>query len=134
MAVGRDDHTATLLQDGRVLIAGGEGESAPSSAEIYDPGTGTFTTTGSLITGRLLQAAVLLANGNVLIVGGTATGPGLASAELYSPATGMFTALGNMTQARSYPAAALLADGRVLITGGAGADYQPLDSAELYVP
>jgi hypothetical protein len=85
MATGRDDHTATLLSDGRVLVAGGgDGSEAVASAELYDPKTATFSPTGSMATGRDDHTATLLSDGRVLIAGG---GGGLpdASAELYQP-------------------------------------------------
>lgn len=84
--------TATLLQDGKVLIAGGENaETALASAEIYDPETGTFTPTGSLNTPRYWASAVLLGNGSVLVIGGYNSDGFQASAELYDPTNGTFT-------------------------------------------
>jgi N-acetylneuraminic acid mutarotase len=74
-------HTATLLNNGMVLIAGGEG--GLSTAELYNPATGTFTATGSLNTGRAYHTATLLSNGMVLIAGGEGSSGYLASAELY---------------------------------------------------
>src|SRR5207244_5156313 len=68
MNFGRTQHTATLLFDGRVLVAGGN--DSPNTAELYDPATGTWTLTGSLNSGRYAHTATLLANGNVLIAGG----------------------------------------------------------------
>jgi hypothetical protein len=145
MLTARGYHTATLLTDGRVLIAGGDPSnnnysSLIGSAEIYDPKTGTFSATGSLVTTRAFHAATLLADGRVLLAGGQG-GPGtpeLASAEIYDPKTGTFTATGSMTYPRTliYNAAALLSDGRVLIAGGGGdyTDREFLASTELYDP
>ncbi len=138
MTIGRGIHTATLLADGRVLIAGGfaTGQVALGSAELYDPRTGTFSRTGSLTTPRAQHSATLLADGRVLIAGGSngngAGGP-LASAEVYDPKTGTFTATGPMTDGRAWHTATLLADGRVLVTGGDGASA-PLASAEIFDP
>ena len=80
MTVSRSGHTATLLQDGRVLVAGGSGD---TSAEIYDPKTGTFSPTGSTMQYRSFGSAVLLHNGQVLLVGGAQGFE--ASAETYWP-------------------------------------------------
>jgi hypothetical protein len=138
----RQFHSATLLADGRVLIAGGFSvppSCCPSlaSTELYDPSSGTFTASGNLITPRQMHAATLLPNGKVLVAGGrvgqgTASAPALASAELYDPATGSFSATGDMTVPRLLPAATLLNNGLVLIAGG-WSDHL-LQSAELYDP
>ena len=115
----RTDHTATLLNNGMVLIAGGI--IALNIAELYNPGIGTFTTTGSLNTGRISPTGTLLNNGMVLIAGGTDNyyyGTALASVELYDPASGTFTTTGSMNTARWYHTATLLNNGMVLLAGG----------------
>jgi hypothetical protein len=90
-------HTATLLQNGKVLISGGVNDCCHvlPSAELFDPVTGTFTPTGNMTVGRSHHSATLLLDGRVLIAGGG--GPGsLATAELYDSSTGIFTPTGNM--------------------------------------
>jgi hypothetical protein len=120
MTVAREGHTATLLNDGTVLIAGGfNGNGFLAGAELYNPATGTFTLTGSLNEAREGHEATLLDDGTVLIAGGF-NGTTLASAELYNPATRTFTLTGSLNAARNGLSATLLGDGRVLIAGGAG--------------
>jgi Galactose oxidase, central domain len=127
-------HTATLLPDGRVLVAGGVGSSQNyASAELYDPRSGSWTATGKMIEGRSDHTATLLRDGSVLVVGGNT----LASAEVYTPSSGAWTATGKMIESRSYHTATLLPDGTVLVAGGYPNGPEPLDtlsSAELYDP
>jgi hypothetical protein len=133
MTVRRAAHSATLLPNGKVLIAGGMQRDGDllSSAELYDPATRTFSPTGSLLGERVGHTATMLPNGKVLIAGGF--GPGvLSSAELYDPATGRFTPTGSTSARRGGFTATLLPNGKVLITGGA--DGGPHASAELYDP
>jgi hypothetical protein len=118
--------TATLLDDGRVLVAGG----APV-AEVYDPATGSFTPTGPLTSALDYHTATVLDDGRVLLAGGES-----AAAQLFDPVTGSFTPTGPMTRARSMHTAALLPDGRVLVVGGAdgSADRSVARTAETYDP
>jgi hypothetical protein len=147
MATARRFHTATLLGNGKVLVAGGEdaGSTAFASAELYDPSTGMFSPTGSMTAPRTGHTATLLSNGKVLITGGAtdATENALASAELYDPVAGTFTATtGMMTTARVSHTATLLKDGRVLVAGGDGIFFNgvpntiilSLASAEIFDP
>jgi hypothetical protein len=140
MTTAREDHTATRLRDGRVLIVGGDDATSHgvATAEIYDPKTGTFSPTGSMATPRGFHTATLLADGRVLVAGGDTAGwtssGNLATAELYDPKTGTFTATGSMSTTRAYHAATRLPDGRVLVTGGADNGATDLASAEIYDP
>ena len=136
LSAARTAPTATVLNDGRVLVVGGLSASVLASAELYDAGTGTFTSTGSLNAGRYGHTATLLADGRVLVAGGATNGGGteLASAEVYDPKTGTFTALGNMTTARFGHAATWLPNGTVLITGGVDTTNALLSSAEIFDP
>ena len=146
--------SVTLLASGQVLLAGGSSNSifngtlipiAP--AELYDPKTGRWSTTGSLVTPRQFHAAVLLTNGQVLVAGGQAWDSRLfgdysiASAELYNPVTGTWQATGSMHESRDHFAAELLGDGTVLVAGGIQSSYNGtnntytyLATAEIYDP
>jgi len=117
----RSGHTATLLRDGRVLIAGGSNLSTVlSSLEAYDPNSGYFTVVATMIEGRLGHTATLLQDGKVLITGGRGDSimNSLASAEIFNPHTSTSTPTDSMATARQNHAATLLPNGQVLITGG----------------
>jgi hypothetical protein len=141
--VPRVFHSATLLNNGTVLIAGGEYPETDiaGTAEIYDPAAKRFTFTGSLNAPRATHTATLLSDGKVLITGGWSplnpdspdTIP-IASAELYNPETSAFTFTGDLKSARQQHTATRLNDGMVLIVGGLDSSYNILKSAELYDP
>ena len=119
----RGSHTATLLNDGRVLIAGGGSADLIATAEIYDPKTGAFSETGRLSTPRHKHAAGLLPDGRVLIVGGSDQRDWygeLNNAEIYDPHTGEFSPTSAMNDSRfKLPDEAVqLASGKLLIAGG----------------
>jgi hypothetical protein len=124
-------HTATLLHDGRVLIAGGlsccqvpdpSPEFFSGAAEIHDPATDAFTSTGSMKLPRGGHAAALLFDGRVLISGGNGNDPDLGplNTEIFDPATGEFTPGGDLQAPRDSHSAVTLTDGRVLVIGGEG--------------
>jgi hypothetical protein len=133
LAIGRISATATLLDDGKVLIAGGQGENGNlNEAELFDPATGQFSATGSMISLRMAHSATLLPDGRVLMVGGDQATLG---AEIYDPASGTFSAAPSqpVIPFRYYHSAVRLLDGRVLILGGVvNAVYEPV--AEIYDP
>src|SRR5918996_3938005 len=129
MTTRRAAHTATLLQNGKVLVAGGfAGGSSFSTVELFDPATKSVTTTSNMSVARAGHTATLLSNGKVLIAGGY-NGSYVASAELYDPATNSFTPASAMTTARSGHVATLLPNGKVLLAGGVGVGWSFLNSA-----
>lgn len=141
MAIGRAGHTATLLEDDRILIIGGRGSGGESLAqsEAYLPDAGLFAATGQLTTGRYNHTATLLRDGRVLVLGGR-NETVLKSAEIYDPANDRFSRLAQMNDYRYDHSATLLRNGKVLIVGGYGGSDNNLDnpaaltSAELYDP
>ena len=130
----RQSHTATLLQDGTVLVTAGA-PTTQSTAEIYDPRTGTFTFTGSLAVGRSRFPAVLLPDGQVLVIGGVmSSGIRTAACEIYNPQTGAWSPRAPMNVVRGDHTATLLRDGRVLVVGGSTAANVYTNSVEIYDP
>jgi hypothetical protein len=132
-------HSATLLANGKVLVAGGilsAKKNVPTaSAELYDPASGLFSATSSMNVRHANHTATLLADGKVLIAGGTSdsSGSAIPAAEIFDPVTGGFSAVGPMQAARSIHTATLLDSGKVLIAGGTDGQ-NVLSSAELYDP
>jgi N-acetylneuraminic acid mutarotase len=145
----RSGHAATLLQNGKVLVAGGFnsdilGSDTIDSAELYDPASGTWSPTGALIDARYGHTATLLPSGKVLVVGGSNDGDldfALATAELYDPVSGTWSSTGRLSTSVIFHTATLLPSGKVLVAGG----YEPrfssgisnptsLDRSELYDP
>jgi hypothetical protein len=120
------NHTATLLPNGTVLLAGGtyyQGGIVLASALVYYPGSGKFTATAPMTGRRAWHAANLLPDGNVLMTGGNSTlsdGAAVATAEVFAPLTGTFRQIGNMTTNRSRHTSTLLNNGDVFIVGGIG--------------
>jgi hypothetical protein len=146
LLVARRVHTATRLDDGRVLIAGGLiccrltpttiSEIATATAEIYDPDQDAFVATGSLVTARSLHTATRLLDGRVLIAGGiTDESTPLAAVEIFDPATGQFATAPSLHTARGAHAAVLLTDGRVLVVGGVTFDGTgAIEATEIFDP
>jgi hypothetical protein len=142
MSVARQAYfTATLLTNGKVLVAGGsDGATVLSSAELYDSSTGTWTPTASMSTARAGHTATLLPDGKVLVAGGQSTTVH-SSAELYDPVTGLWTLTGSMNVPRSFHMGTLITggplSGMVIIAAGSsegGGGSNNLVSAELYDP
>ena len=143
MVHARNQHTATLLQDGRVLIAGGDTggnvfEQNPP-AEIFDPETGSFRAIDPLQHARLDHRATSLSDGRVLLTGGAGAGP-VVQAEVFDPASETFSVVADLHQGRAHHSSTLLGDGRVLLVGGNATDARgfiadgALISAELFDP
>ncbi|HLL06776.1 MAG TPA: kelch repeat-containing protein [Myxococcaceae bacterium] len=137
----RSGHTATVLQNGKVLVVGGPTQ----QAELYDPATNTWARVGLANLRRDDTSATLLPNGKVLVMGGMTIVNGAwvvtPTAELFDPATNTWSSTGSMTTERVAHRSVLLADGRVLVAGGyrwastpTGSTSVPLSSAELYDP
>jgi hypothetical protein len=133
----RFSHTATLLPNNKVLIAGGMERNGVwlDSAELFDPATNRFASAGRMLSRRAGATATLLPSGKVLIAGGNDGSKTLASTEFYDPAANTFASGPAMTVPRSHPVAVTLRDGRLLIAGGnAEGDVAENASAEIYDP
>jgi hypothetical protein len=140
MATARRGHTASLLPDGRVLVAGGRDATKAiiAGAEIFDPATGNWSATGAMVDARFRSEATVLSDGRVLVVG-TDSDESVSEkrfalqrrAEIFDPATGVWTAGGSLAEPRLYHTVTLLEDGRVLVAGTFWGDNR---SAELYDP
>ncbi len=155
MTIPRVNHTATVLNDGRVLVTGGYSNVQPipvvdryvSSAEIYDPATGTWRSTAPMSAKRAHHTATLLQDGKVLVAGGFNLDANnehdhyLASAELFDPATGSWTPTNPLIEGCAFSAATLLSDGRVMVAGGEvfngvppHSGYFPISDIQVYDP
>jgi len=136
MPTGRYNHTATLLNNGKVLFVGGyitgNGSVSTAVAEVYDPASNTWSAAAPMASARGAHTATLLPSGKVLVAGGYNGGNYLASAELYDPASGTWSAAAPMASVRAEHTATLLNNGQVLVLGGSNGS--PLSSAALYTP
>jgi N-acetylneuraminic acid mutarotase len=132
----RDTAKAALLPSGDVLVVGGAAGQAGTplaSTEIYRATEGTWSPGAPLAAARYDHTVTTLANGKLLVVGGSNGTSSLATAELYDPATGAWSPAGSLSDRRTLHTATLLASGKVLVTGGTG-DLGTLQTAELYNP
>ena len=136
MLQNRVGQSATLLRDGRVLVAGGYGSTPSSSAEIYDPNKDRWSAAASMTTNRAGHTATLLPGGNVLVTGGAApnaqtpvSSAAVSSAEVYDPHANRWSTIASMAEARDEHTATPLSNGSVLVVGGIGQSR-----AEVYDP
>ena len=135
MKTPRDYHTATLLRNGRVLVAGGYtgplGTVVLASTELYDPSTNRWSEAAPMLIPHASHTAALLPDGRVLVASGRSSGGDTAEAETYDPATNVWSKAGTLAAARTSATALVLATGKVLVIGGDGAANP---GAELYDP
>lgn len=138
LSVARQTHTATLLLNGNVLIAGGgntSGGATVATCNLYDPVANTMGVAASMATPRQYFQAIRLQNGKVLAPGGMGNGVSLATAELYDPATNVWTSAGSLSLGRQFFVAGLLADGRVIVAGGSTSiNFDPVPNVDIYDP
>jgi len=140
MGTGRTEHTATLLPNGKVLVAGGRRLGGAfvgllNTTEIYDPSAGTWTASDDMRSFRMNHTATLLPNGKVLVSGGFVGSQNIAldTSEIYDPSAGTWTTSGSMVLPRSFHTATLLPNGKVLVAGGSN-DAAVLNTSEIYDP
>ncbi len=135
MSTPRSAHSATVLADGRILVAGGStGTAATNAAEIFDPALNSWTAVaGGMIQARSNHTASLLADGRVLFAGGDNAGTPTASLEIFDPVAGSFSSVGVMSSPRTSFASAVLSDGQVMLIGGSTGSV-PVSSTEIFDP
>jgi len=134
MHAARDHFVAARFPSGplsgQVILAGGNQTSATSSAELFDPTTGTFALTDSMTTPRVFHVAAMLNSGKYLVAGGVGT----STAELYDPATEKFTATGSMISGHALSTATLLPSGQVMIIAGQNTGSFITNEVDVYAP
>jgi hypothetical protein len=136
MSTARLGHTATLLSDGRILVAGGSDGGALDTAEIYNPVSNIWSSTGSMSAARMYHTATLLPDGRVIVIGGLSTtcGCAIGNVDIFNPTTGVWTPASSIPPRRQH-FAALLQNGKVLVFGGLGnSSSTPLTSSIMYDP
>ena len=136
MNTARYDGIGVLLHTGRVLVVEGW-PPTQTTAELYDPATGTWTYTSPLVglgLGRSAHAAVMLRDGRVLVIGGATMAGETSECLLYDPLTDVWSLTGPLPSGRQHHTATLLDDGRVLVAGGANTSATPHPDAWLYDP
>jgi hypothetical protein len=135
LATARNNHTATRLLTGEVLVTGGGGAGGVlSSCELYNPAAGTWSAVGDMSTARWYHTATLLPSGQVLVAGGHDDSDYLSSCELYDPSGKTWSAAGPLAIERAFHTATSLLSGEVLVVGGNNVGETPLPSCELYNP
>ena len=138
LAVVRRDHTATRLQNGKVLVVGGRGSSDGAglgSCEIFDPATESWSPAAAMTSARFGHTATLLSDGKVWVCGGQLSGStGITSAEIYDPSTGVWSVGSPLGNARFNHTATLLTNGKVLICGGRSSIFTSVPAVEIFDP
>ena len=138
MTTARGNHASALLYNGEVLVAGGlapgDGAAVPTAtAELYDPVTGLFTTTGSMSIPRGHYAPTILDDGTIFIQGGASL-PAGTNADIYNPATGTFRTTANFTAAQAGMRDSILPDGTVLLASGVNSQTVAVPNSEVFYP
>ena len=132
MLAKRQSHAAALLQNGKVLVTGGYQPGDTTECELFDPATGTWSVTGSMVAKRSMHEAAAQFDGSVLVTGGDS--PSLMSTEVYNPATATWSLAGDLTDQRTSHTLTRLADGTTLVAGGLKFPSVALRSAEVFTP
>lgn len=132
MGQSRSYHRAAPLQNGKLLVAGGQGQTYLDAAEIFNPVTATWSTTENMHVARAVFTLTTLRDGRVIAIGGANAGGSLNRVEIYDPASGSWTEAPAMSHARTNHEATLLTGGRrLLVTGGADDEAKPIAEAEI---